>query len=141
MNELRTTDLFDLDPMESALRGLMRPWRVEMPERAPQIRADISESDGKFIVKAEIPGVKKEDIDVRIDGHQVTISAEKKEEKDEKSGDRVLRSERRYGFASRTFALAEELDESKAEAKFTDGVLRLTLPKRSPAAHKRLSIG
>jgi HSP20 family protein len=140
MNELRINDLFDLDPMESTFRSLLRPWRLEGADRAPQIRLDVSEADGSYSVKADIPGVRKEDIDVRIDGNQVTISAEVKQEKEEKSGSRVLRSERQYGFASRTFALADNVDDTKADAKFENGVLKLTLPKRAPVSQKRLPI-
>lgn len=140
MNDLRPFDLFNLDPMESGLRSLLRPWPLDPAERAPQIRVDVTEADGQYLVKAEIPGVRKEDIDIRVDGNQVTISAEKKEEKDEKSGGRLLRSERRYGFATRSFTLADNLDDSRAEAKFEDGVLKLTLPKQPNGAQKKLAI-
>jgi HSP20 family protein len=142
MNELRIPDLFDLDPFPATLRDLWRPWRSELAaERAPQIRVDLSESDAAYAVKAEIPGVKKEDIDVRIDGNQVTISAEVKQDKEEKKDGRVLRSERRYGYASRTFALAHDVDQAAADAKYANGVLELKLPKKAPAAGKRITVG
>ena len=140
MNDLRINELFDLDPMESSFRSMLRPWRLEPTERVPQIRIDVCEADGSYVVKADIPGVHKEDIDIRIDGNQVTISAEVKQEKEEKDGSRVLRSERQYGFASRTFTLADTVDDAKAEAKFESGVLKLTLPKRTPVSQKRLTI-
>jgi HSP20 family protein len=140
MNDLRVNDLFDLDPMESSIRSLLRPWRLDMPERPPQIRLDVSEDDGQYLVKADSPDVRKDDIDVRIDGKQVTISAELKQEKEEKSGERVLRSERQLGFASRSFTLRDSVDEAQAEAKFENGVLKLTLPKRAPVSQKRLAI-
>lgn len=140
MNDLRVNDLFKLEPLEGGLFNLLRPWRLEGAERTPQIRIDLSEADGSYAVKAEIPGVRKEDIDVRIDGNQVTISAEVKQEKEEKEGQRVLRSERQYGFASRSFTLADTVDEAKVEARYQDGVLQLTLPKRSPATQKRITI-
>jgi len=142
MNELqRLNEFFDLDPMDSAFRSLMRPWRFETVERAPQIRIDLTEHEDSYAVKAEIPGVRKEDIKVRIDGNQVTISAEVKKEKEEKKGSRVLRSERQYGFASRSFALASDVDDSKADAKYNNGVLELTLPKRPTSSGRQLSIG
>lgn len=141
MNELRLKDFFSPDPMEASLRELLRPWRNDLAERTPQIRIDVSEADGAYAVKAEIPGVRKEDLDVRIDGNQVTISAEVKNDREEKSGARVLRSECKYGFASRSFTLAENVDETKADAKYKDGVLQLTLPKRAQSTHKRLAIG
>jgi HSP20 family protein len=133
MNELRIPDLFDVEPFPSAFRDLWRPWRGEAAERAPQIRLDLSETDGAYAVKAEIPGVKKEDIDVRIDGNLVTISAEVKHDKEEKKDGRVLRSERRYGYASRSFSLAHDVDPAAADAKYANGVLELKLPKRATA--------
>jgi len=141
MNELRVPDLFDLDPFPSSLRDLWRPWRNEVAERTPQIRIDLSETDNAFAVKAEIPGVKKEDIDVRIDGNQVTISAEVKEDKEEKKDGRVLRSERRYGYASRSFLLGSDVDQAGADAKYSNGVLELKLPKKAQSAGKRLTVG
>ncbi|MDE2095020.1 MAG: Hsp20/alpha crystallin family protein [Burkholderiales bacterium] len=142
MNELqRVSDpLFALEPMEDMFRNLMRPWRGELAERAPIIRLDVHEGDGNYTVKAEVPGVRKEDIDVRIDGNQVTISAELKKEKDEKKNGRVLRSERQYGYASRSFALASDVDEAKSVAKYHDGILELTLPKKTSTSSKRLPI-
>ena len=141
MNELRVKDLFDMDPLETSLRHLMRPWRLEGTERAPQIKIDLSEHDDSYLVKAEIPGVKKEDIDVRIDRNQVTISAEVKQEKEEKKEGRVLRSERQYGFASRSFALASDIEDAKADAKYQNGVLELRLPKKATSSSRKLSIG
>ena len=141
MNELRLPDLFDLDPMPSAFRDLWRPWRGEAAERTPQIRIDLSETDKAYAVKAEIPGVKKEDIDVRNDGNQVTISAEVKQDKEEKKDGRVLRSERRYGYASRSFVLAADVDQAAADAKYNNGVLELRLPKKAQSAGKRLAVG
>jgi HSP20 family protein len=141
MNELRLPDMFDLDPMSSALRDLWRPWRGEAVERAPQIRIDLSETDNAYAVKAEIPGVKKEDIDVRIDGNQVTISAEVKQDKEEKKDGRVLRSERRYGYASRSFLLGSDVDQAAADAKYNNGVLELKLPKKAQSVGKRVAVG
>ena len=93
MNDLRVNDLFAMEPLDDMFRGFMRPWRAESVARAPQIKIDLSETDANYTVKAEIPGVRKEDIDIRIDGNQVTISAEVKTEKEEKEGGRVLRRE------------------------------------------------
>ena len=141
MNELRVKDLFDMDPLESSFRNLLRPWRLEGADRAPQIKIDLNEHDDCYMVKADIPGVRKEDIDVRIDRNQVTISAEVKQEKEEKKDGRVLRSERQYGFASRSFALASDIDDAKADAKYQNGVLELRLPKKATSSSKKLSIG
>jgi HSP20 family protein len=140
MNELRVPDLFDIDPFPGSLRELWRPWRSESAERLPQIRIDLSETDNAYAVKAEIPGVKKEDIDVRVDGRQVTISAEVRRDKEEKKEGRVLRSERSYGYASRSFMLGSDVDQAAADAKYTNGVLELTLPKRAASTGKRLTV-
>ena len=89
---------------------------------------------------AEIPGVKKEDIKVSIEGNQIAISAEVKNEKEVKEGQKLLRSERYYGQASRAFSLAQDVDEAGAEAKYQDGVLHLKLPKRAASRSKNLEI-
>jgi HSP20 family protein len=89
---------------------------------------------------AELPGVKKEDIKVNIDGDAVSITAEARVEKEAKEGERVLHSERFVGKVSRAFRLAEEIDESRASAKYSDGVLELTLPKKAAPAAKQLTI-
>ena len=141
MNELRLFDPLALEPFEESFRSLMKPWwRSEAMEAAPRIKLDLIERDDSYAVKAEIPGVRKEDIDIRVDGNMVTISAEVKKEKEEKKEGRVLRRERQEGYASRSFTLACPVDDGKAEAKFVDGVLELTLPKKAPTSTKRLAV-
>jgi len=128
------------DAFDDLFRGFfMRPVRVEgQPE--VQIKMDVSEDDKAYTVHAEIPGVKKEDIHVTIDGNQVAVSAEVKNEKEVKEGGKVLRSERYYGKVSRAFTLGQDVDEATAQAKYKDGVLELTLPKQTAAKAKRLAI-
>lgn len=140
MNDLRINDLFALDPIEDMFRGLARPWGAGIAARAPQIKIDVNEADANYVVKAEVPGVRKEDIDVRIDGDQVTISAETRTEKEEKDNGRVLCKERREGYASRSFTLACPVDEALADASYKDGVLALKLPKKAATSSKRLAI-
>jgi HSP20 family protein len=140
MNELRTFDPFAIDPFDDGLRSLMRGWRMPSLDGAPSIKLDVSEQDGSYAIKAEIPGVRKDDIDVRVDGNVVTISAELKAEKEEKKGSRVLRRERQEGYASRSFTLACAVDEAKAQAKYENGVLALTLPKKAKSSTQRLAI-
>ena len=140
MNELRIPDPFENDLLPASWRNFWRPLRLDAEDGAPQIRLDVTEGDGGYAVKAEIPGVRKEDIDVRIDGNQVTISAEIRKDKEEKKGDRVLRSERRYGWASRSFTLAGAVDSSAADAKYANGVLELKLPRKSSGEAKKLAI-
>ncbi|HWR77486.1 MAG TPA: Hsp20/alpha crystallin family protein [Thiobacillus sp.] len=105
-----------------------------------QIKMDVKEDDNAYTVHADIPGVKKEDIQVSIEGNQVSISAESKMEKEEKKGEKVLRSERYYGKVARSFTLAHDVDEAKAQAKYNDGVLELTLPKKATTSAKKLAI-
>ena len=103
-------------------------------------KVDIMQTDKDVIVMADVPGVKKEDIHVVVDGNQVSISAETRHEKEIKEGERVLRSERYFGKVSRSFQLGQEIDDAKATAKFNDGVLELTLPKRAASPNKRLTV-
>lgn len=128
------------DAFDDLFRGFfMRPVRLEGAP-AVQVRMDVKEDDNAYIVQADIPGVKKDDIHVTIDGNQVTISAETRNEKDVKEGEKVLRSERYYGKVSRAFTLGQEVDESAAAAKYEDGVLRLTLPKKTAVKARRLEV-
>jgi len=129
------------DPFDDLFRGFfVRPVDMNTPASTPAIRMDVSEQDNAFVVSAELPGVKKDDIHVNVDGNQVSITAEIKQEKEVKEGDRLLRAERYYGQVSRSFQLAQDIDDARAAARFNDGVLELTLPKKAAAASKRLSI-
>ncbi|HUL41553.1 MAG TPA: Hsp20/alpha crystallin family protein [Burkholderiales bacterium] len=105
-----------------------------------QIKMDVSENDKAYKVRAEIPGVKKEDIAVNIDEKQVAISAEVKEEKEKKDGEKVVHKERYYGNVFRSFTLPQDVDEKAAQAHYEDGVLELTLPKRPASKAKQLTI-
>ena len=109
-------------------------------EGQPEIKLEISETDQAYTIKADIPGVKKEDIQVSIDGNQVSIAAEVKQEKEEKEGKKLVRSERYYGKQFRSFTLAHDIDEAKSEAEYNDGVLKVTLPKKAGTASKSLAI-
>jgi HSP20 family protein len=129
------------DPFDDLFRGFfVRPVDMNMEANTPAIRMDVSEQPEAFVVHAEMPGVKKEDIHVQVDGNQVTIAAEVKQEKEVKEGERVLRSERYFGKVSRSFQLAQDIDDTKAAARFNEGVLELTLPKKAAGASKRLTI-
>lgn len=138
-NELTRFDPFlDMDDMFN--RMMMRPILRGGMEIGPQIKMDVKEADGQYLVNAEIPGVNKDDIHVTIDGNRVSISAEVKQEKEAKEGERVVRCERSYGMASRSFSLADEVDEGKVQAKYNNGVLELTLPKKSGSSRKEIPI-
>ena len=104
------------------------------------MKVDVAENGGAYTVTAELPGVKKDDIQVTIDGAEVTLTAEVKREKEVTQDERVLHTERVFGKVTRSFTLPQEVDEAKAEAKFRDGVLELTLPKKAAAARKQVTI-
>ena len=123
---------------EDAFR-LPRAFMRGMPEE-PQIKMDVSEDDKAYHVKAEIPGVRKEDIKVSIDGDRVSIGAEVRKEKEEKKGETLIRSERYYGSQFRGFTLQQAVDAGKADAKYENGVLELTLPKKEPASAKEIAV-
>jgi HSP20 family protein len=127
--------------LDEMLRGFfVRPMNFDTAAAPVQLRVDVSENETGYTVHAEIPGVKKDDIHVAIDGNQVEISAEVKNEKDVKEGDKVLRSERYYGKVYRAFALAQDIDEAATEARYADGVLELKLPKKASAKARRITI-
>jgi HSP20 family protein len=141
MNELRVNDLFAVDPMEDVFRGMLRPWRLAAAERAPRINIDLNETASDYQLKADVPGVRKEDISVHIDGNQVTISADvKRESNDQPIGSKALRSERYFGQCTRSFLLDSPIDEGRAEAKYENGLLQLTLPKKAGGSAKKLEI-
>lgn len=118
---------------------MLRPIFREMANE-PQIRLEVSEDDKAYSVKAEIPGVKKEDIKIAIEGNQVSISAEVKREKEEKEGKKVIRSERYYGSVARSFSLAKDVDQGSAQARYNEGVLELVLPKKLGGNVKELKV-
>lgn len=145
MTNLARLDPFSLtrmDPFESMMRGFMpstfrsmlRPLAAE-----PTIPLDIQEMDDAFMVTAELPGVKKEDIDISISGNQVTINAESKQEKMATDA-REWCNERCYGKLSRSIQLPLEIEEENADASYADGLLHLTLPKKASSMAKKLEI-
>ena len=142
--DFKVANILRYSPADNAFDDLfrgffMRPVRFE-GQQDIQIKLDVNEDDKSYTVHAEIPGVKKEDIRVTIEGNQVAISAEAKNEKEVKEGEKVLRSERYYGKVSRAFVLDQDVDEAAAQAKYTDGVLELRLPKRASAKSKSITI-
>lgn len=104
------------------------------------MRLDVSEKDGAYVVRADLPGVSKDDIRVDIDGNFVSISAEVERESEKKDGESVVYSERYQGRAYRSFTLDCGVDSAKSHASYKDGVLELTLPKLADGSAKRLQI-
>jgi HSP20 family protein len=141
MSNITRYDPFN-DLVDDFFKGfLVRPVAYEggRSDVLPRVRLDVAEKNGAYVVKGELPGVRKEDIHVSVDGAQVTLEAEVKQEKSTDT-ERVLHTERVYGKVSRSFTLPQEIDESKVQAKFQDGVLELTLPKKAAAARKPILI-
>ena len=129
-------------PLDDLIRGFfVKPLSLEgRTGSGTPLRVDVSETEKEYRVVAEMPGVRKEDINVSINGNQVAISAEVKNEKEAKDGEKTLRTERYYGKVYRAFTLEHPVDEAKAEARYADGVLELTLPKSEAAMPKRIAV-
>lgn len=108
-------------------------------ERTLDMRLDVNEDDKGYVVNVDMPGVKKEDIDVSIEGNQVSVRAEVKREKSRDKGKEIY-NERFSGQAYRSFTLPAEIDSAAAQAAYDGGVLTLTLPKKAGTASKHLSV-
>lgn len=135
MTKIRIFDPTLNDSFEHMFRRFMTNLRVERDIDLTDIRVDVVEKNGMYKVRADLPGVKKDDITVRVDGNVVQIDAQSQEAKDTKDeAGKVLRSERYCGAMSRTFTVAQDVDETKVVAKYSDGVLSLDLPKKIAAA-------
>ncbi len=135
-----TPRLRRLDPFRD-IEELMSDFWMRPPfgefEGTPSFKVDLAENDQAYTIYAEMPGVKKEDIKVSLEGNRVSISAEVKEQLEKKNGDKMIWHERYQGREARTFTLDSDVDESAAQAKYVDGVLQLTLPKKTGAAVAR----
>jgi HSP20 family protein len=138
MTALTRMDRFD-DLFPEFFRRFARPFALA-DDSPGEIKLDITENDKDYQVRAEIPGAKKEDIRVTVDGNFVSIVAESKKEKEEKSGGRVLVKETYVGRTSRGFSLAHEIDDKAVNAKLEDGVLKLTLPKSQASGARPIAI-
>ena len=124
-------------------RGWLRPFRREWPAfpeldiSAPKI--DVIDRDAEVVVRAEVPAVKKEDLEVSVSGNLLTIKGETRHEEKEEKGD-YYRCEISSGAFSRMVTLPAEVDESKAKASLKDGVLELTLPKLEQAKRRTIKV-
>jgi HSP20 family protein len=142
MSALTPFKRFD-DMFPELFRQFMRrsAFDLEPIEQMGDIRIDIDENDKSYAVRAELPGVKKEDVRVEVDGNRVSITAEVRKDVEEKGKEgRVLVRETYRGSASRQFTLAHDVDESGVVAKLEDGVLNLTLPKRSEGRSRTVAV-
>ncbi|MGD9772836.1 Hsp20/alpha crystallin family protein [Diaphorobacter sp.] len=118
----------------------VRPLHGDALPEPSQIKIDVKEDDGTYTVHAEVPGVPKEDINVSIDGNVVSLRAEVRQHDQKKDGEKLLRSERYFGAVARSFQLPVEVDATQAKAKYDNGVLTLTLPKKLGNKTQRLAI-
>ncbi len=129
------------DLVEDLFKGFfVRPMAFESSEPVRRIRIEVAEQDGAYKILAELPGAKKEDIQLTIEGDQVSIAAQIRQERDAKDAERVLHSERYFGKIQRVFRLGQEVDQSKASAKYADGILELVLPKKAAADRRQITI-
>ena len=122
----------------SGLEGLGLEQSITSPTFLPPV--DILEDDHNIKLKAEIPGVKVEDLAVTLENNVITITGERKF-KDEEEEDNFHRIERRYGKFTRSFTLPAGVDSANVNAMFEDGVLNVTLPKRDEFKPKQITIG
>ena len=143
MSSLAKRDPYAInDILDDLFKGYwIRPMRLfdEQPE-TQMIRMDVKENEKDYTVHAELPGVRKEDVQVTIEGNTLSVSAETKKTSEEKDGDKLLRRERYFGKVYRGISLGQEVDEAGASARFENGVLELVLPKKAVTAARRLTI-
>lgn len=139
MSQLRRYDPFAIEPVGDLFQGLLRSFQGNMESTLP-FKVDVTESDSAYSVVAEIPGARKEDIDVTVDRGTVMISAKVERQTEKKEGERVIRSERYSGSMQRMFTLDAAIDESKVDATYENGLLRLTLPKKEASQQQRITI-
>lgn len=149
MSSLTSRSMFEELFRDFAPGFYIRPVHGQVPGEAStvvDVRTEVREDATGFTLLADLPGVRKEDIQVSIDANVVTLRAELKREASAENGGgegvrfRVLRSERQYGVVSRSYALPNEVDEAGARAKFENGVLTLTLPKKAAAKSRQLTV-
>jgi HSP20 family protein len=139
-NPFKPSVRFDpVSTFDDLFRGLgVRPIMRDF-EMAPEIRIDVSEDANCYHVKAEVPGVEKKDLEISVDRNKISIGAEVRREesrKDEKS----VYSERYFGKVFRSFELPGDIDSTKADAHYENGVLSLILPKKSNGGSRRIEI-
>lgn len=141
MSNLRLLDPLFGDTFENTMRRFFPAAPFEGDAPAARMRLDVTENADGYLVKADLPGMKKEDIHVRVDGNLVQIDAQASSEKETKgNGDKVLCRERSWGAVSRAFTLGGDVDEGKVDAKYADGVLTLKLPRKSGNGSRRITV-
>ncbi|MEK7206957.1 MAG: Hsp20/alpha crystallin family protein [Pseudomonadota bacterium] len=134
--------LWDSD-FDRMFEGFLRPIRVVEEAAGESLvpAMDVKERDGEYVIKTELPGVKKEDVSITLENGVLTISGETRSETEEKEGERLLRQERRYGKYTRSLRLGTQIDEKSVKANYKDGVLELILPKAEEVKPKKITVG
>jgi HSP20 family protein len=139
MSNIRRYDPFSIEPMGDMLQSMLRNWRIG-PDTELPFKVDVTESESSYTIAADLPGVKKEDINVAVDRGTVMISAKLEKASEVKEGDRVIRRERYSGSMQRAFTLDSNIDTEKIDASFQDGVLRVVLPKKEASQQQRVTV-
>lgn len=130
------------DNFDNVMERFLQPPRLLDEEMAGSLtpRMDVVERDDEFVIRTDLPGIRKEDINVTLEDGVLTIRGESKEETDEKENGQVIRQERRNGKYTRSLRLATPIDEKNVKAAYKDGVLELTLPKVEEAKPKKITV-
>ena len=131
------------DELDNLLEGFFRPLRrrAENGVATGAVPAmDVTERENEYVIRMDMPGVSREDIDITLAEGVLTVSGEVKRQHEEKAGDRLIREERCYGKLSRSVRLGSHIDDKKVSASYKDGVLELTLPKAEEMKPKKITI-
>ena len=132
--------LFEDRGLDDFFEGFFRPIRHEFEGEHLVPAMDVRETDKELLVKAEMPGIKKEDIEVSLQNGILTIRGETEEKSEEKEGEEIIRQERRYGKYVRSMTIGSHIDESHVEANYKDGVLELRIPKTEVVEPKKIKV-
>ena len=137
----RTASAYGREPF-GLLDAMLADWLTQRPAPTAVSRArlEVSERDGHYEVRAELPGASKDAITVDVDGAWVSISASANARSEKKDGEKLLYTERHHESFARSFELPQAVNSDAAQATFEDGVLKLTLPKKDAPKAKRVAI-
>lgn len=128
------------DDLDNLFEGFFRPMRRNGELASYSLPMDITERENEFVIRAEMPGVQKGDIDITLTDGVLTITGECRDEQVQREGDRVIRQERRYGKFSRSVQLGQHVNEKAVKAAYQDGILELTLPKAEAVKPKKIAV-
>ncbi|AWP22336.1 heat-shock protein Hsp20 [Acidiferrobacter sp. SPIII_3] len=131
------------DELDNLLEGFFRPLRrrAENGVATGAVPAmDVTERENEYVIRMDMPGVNREDIDITLAEGVLTVSGEVKRQHEDKAGDRLIREERCYGKLSRSVRLGSHIDDKKVSANYKDGVLELTLPKAEEMKPKKITV-